>query len=440
MKLYLTNRFFYIAMAVVGWVVLSYSYGWMYLPSVIAAGVLVLVSLAELIWVRILSAGVDVKRIVTTQWSMGDRQYVDYNLSNQSNTDLKIDLVDELPIQLQYRDSIISTTLASQTTANHRHEMRPTERGEYPFGNMHMFLSIPWLSLIQLRKTWQAEVNTAVYPSFIQMKNMEMQVFSKTATLAGIRKVREIGENDEFEQIRDYVVGDNVKSINWRATSRSGKLMINQYQNSKSQMVYCIVDKGRSMKMPFDELTLLDYAINTTLVTSNIVLRKYDKIGLITFSNKIGAVINADAQKGQLQKITKALYDQKTNFSESDFRLIYHTIRQRIRRRSILLLFTNFEHHQDMKRQLPYLRSLSKNHLLVVIFFTNAEMETATQADPKTMDELYFRTFAQESIMNKERMVSELQRNGIQVILSTPNELSVNTINKYLEIKSKRMK
>jgi len=155
------------------------------------------------------------------------------------------------------------------------------------------------------------------------MKNMELQVFSKTATLAGIRKVREIGENDEFEQIRNYIVGDNVKSINWRATSRQGELMVNQYENSKSQQIFCIIDKGRSMKMPFDDLTLLDYAINTTLVTSNIILRKYDKIGLITFGNRIGHVINADAQSGQLQKITKALYDQQTDFQESNFEHSY---------------------------------------------------------------------------------------------------------------------
>jgi len=104
------------------------------------------------------------------------------------------------------------------------------------------------------------------------------------------------------------------------------------------------------------------------------------------------------------------------------------------------MLFTNFEHPDDMRRQLRYLKSLSKKHLLVVIFFTNAEIESAARQEPKSIEELYFKTFAQESIVHKQKIVAELKRNGIQVILSKPNDLSVNTINKYLEIKAKRMK
>lgn len=407
----------------------------------VGLGILLAVfSLGELLWSYQLGKKLELKREVTEQWSMGDEQYVNYHLKNENHSPISVTLTDELPSQLQHRGHIFRGSLSANTEAVHKHSIKPTERGVYNFGKAHAFISIPWLNLVEIRRSYPIAVETAVYPSFIQMKNIELKVFSKTATLAGIRRVREIGENDEFEQIRNYVVGDNLKSINWRATSRQGELMVNQYQNSKSQQVYCIVDKGRSMKMPFDDLTLLDYAINTTLVTSNIILRKYDKIGLVTFGNKIGNIINADAQKGQLQKITKALYDQKTEFLESNFELMYHTIRQRVRRRSILMLFTNFEHPDDMRRQLRYLKSLSKKHLLVVIFFTNAEIETAAQSKPKTLEELYFKTFAQEGIVNKQKIVAELKRNGIQVILSKPHDLSVNTINKYLEIKAKRMK
>jgi len=421
-------------------VLLSYSYPKLYWPAVSIIVAIVAVAAYEIVIVYLAARKVDVHRAVSEQWSMGDVQPVQYSIQNDSSKTLAIDLTDELPYQLQHRDSILSGSIPAESIIEHHHNIRPTERGVFAFGELHCFFSLPTLSLVQLRKTWHCAVDTAVYPSVIQMKNMELQVFSKTANLQGIRRVREIGENDEFEQIRDYIVGDNVKSINWRATSRKGELMVNQYENSKSQQIYCIIDKGRAMKMPFDGLTLLDYAINTALVTSNIILRKYDKIGLLTYGAKVGAVINADAQKGQLQKITKALYDQRTDFAESNIELIYHTIRQRIQRRSILLLFTNFEHVQDMRRQLRYLKSLGKKHLLVVIFFTNAEIEKAALATPSDVDSLYFKTFAQESIVDKQRIVSELKNNGIQVILSKPEDLSVNTINKYLEIKAKRMK
>jgi len=425
---------------VVAVVLLSFGFPRLYWIGVGLAVLLVMFSLAEILWSSRLSKKIELTREVTEHWSMGDEQYVKYHLKNENNVPVEVTVTDELPSQLQHRGHIFQGSLSANTEAAHKHSIKPTERGVHNFGKAHAFISIPWLMLVEIRKTCPISVETAVYPSFIQMKNVELKVFSKTATLAGIRRVREIGENDEFEQIRNYVVGDNLKSINWRATSRQGELMVNQYQNSKSQQVYCIIDKGRSMKMPFDDLTLLDYAINTTLVTSNIILRKYDKIGLVTFGNKIGNIISADAQKGQLQKITKALYNQKTEFLESNFELMYHTIRQRVRRRSILMLFTNFEHPDGMRRQLRYLKSLSKKHLLVVIFFTNAEIETAAQSKPSTVEELYFKTFAQEGIVDKQKIVAELKRNGIQVILSKPHDLSVNTINKYLEIKAKRMK
>lgn len=294
--------------------------------------------------------------------------------------------------------------------------------------------------MVQKRVTEDCEEEVSVYPSFIQMRKYELQVFSQTASLAGIRRVRQIGENDEFEHIRNYVQGDNIRSINWRATSRKGELMINQYENSKSQMVYTIVDKGRSMKMPFDGMTLLDYAINSSLVLSNIVLKKYDNIGLITFSDKIGAIIKASSQQKHLQKIAGHLYNQNTGFKESNFELLFHTLRSQISRRSILLFFTNFEQPTDLQRNLKYLKALNKKHLLVVILFKNTELESAKDMKTVKLKDIYYKTFVQRATIEKEKISDTLIANGIQTILTAPEDLSVNVVNKYLEIKAKRLK
>jgi len=258
--------------------------------------------------------------------------------------------------------------------------------------------------------------------------------------MAGIRRVRQIGENDEFEHIRNYVQGDNIRSINWRATSRRGELMVNQYENSKSQMVYSIIDKGRSMKMPFNGMTLLDYAVNTSLVLSNIILKKHDRAGLITFSDKIGAIIKASAQHNHLQKLTNYLYKQKTGFNESNFELLFYTLRSQLSRRSVILFFTNFEQPYDLRRNLKYLKSLNQKHLLVVIMFKNTELESVKEMKTSKMKDIYYKTFTQKAIMEKEKIAAEIRANGIQVILTAPEDLSVNTVNKYLEIKAKRMR
>jgi len=271
------------------------------------------------------------------------------------------------------------------------------------------------------------------------MRQYELQVFSKTAILAGIRQIRKIGENDEFEHIKPYQIGDNIKSINWKATSRKNQLMVNQYQNTRSQTVYCIVDKGRSMKMPFLGMTLLDHAVNSALVISNIILKKYDKAGLITFSDKLGSIVRAKAMTGQLESISKQLYSQKTAFRESNFELLYYTCRQQITRRSILLFFTNFEQMVDLDRSLPYISRMGKKHLMVVILFINTEILTAAEAECHTKSNIYRKTFAEKALAEKIKIARTLNIHGIQTILTRPEDLSINVINKYLEIKNKRM-
>jgi len=378
-------------------------------------------------------------RQVLEKLSLGDDQQVKYTIENQSDLNLDVALFDELPFQFQYRKKITNNLIHAQEEIEDIFFIRPTERGVYNFGRLHCYISNPKIGLIQKRITINSPFTVEVHPSIIQMRKYELQVFSKTASLSGIRKVRKIGENDEFEHIRSYIQGDNIKSLNWKATSRKNQLMINQFQNSRSQMVYCIIDKGRSMKMPFYGLTLLDHAINSALVISNIILKKYDKVGLITFSDRIGAVVNAKATKNQLEYISRKLYDQKTGFKESNIELLFHTIRKQITRRSILLFFTNFEQTYDLNRNLSYLRSIAKKHLLIVILFQNTELVETSQMECEKKSDIYLKTFANRMLVEKKEIERKMNINGIQTILTKPEDLSINVINKYLEIKSKRM-
>ena len=193
-------------------------------------------------------------------------------------------------------------------------------------------------------------------------------MFSKTASV-GIKKIRRLGHNNEFEQIKNYIQGDDLRTVNWKATSRRNELMVNQYQDERSQHIYSIIDKSRTMRMPFDELSLLDYAINSTLAFSNVAMKKGDKVGLHTFSNKLGNFLKADRSALQLRRIMDLLYHQKTHFLEADFNLLYANIRNKIKGRSLIMLYTNIESEYSLKRILPHLKRISQNHLLVVIFF-----------------------------------------------------------------------
>jgi uncharacterized protein (DUF58 family) len=255
----------------------------------------------------------------------------------------------------------------------------------------------------------------------------------------GNKKIRKLGHSLEFEQIKEYVRGDDIRSVNWKATGRKGgQLMVNNYTDERSQQVYCIIDKGRVMKMPFDGLTLLDYAINAALVLSRVALLKQDKAGLITFSEQLGTFLPADNKSIQMTSLLDALYNQQTRFLESDYEKLYALVRTRLTQRSLVILFTNFESFSAMKRQLPYIRAIARNHLLLVVFFENTELQLATSAPVKDVEVLYAKTIAEKFIFEKRLIVKELQQHGIACILTTPQQLSINTINKYLEIKARQ--
>jgi uncharacterized protein (DUF58 family) len=412
-------------------------------PIVFPIAHIVLMVLLALVAVDIMvlflsKSKVKARRIINKQLSLGDQNTVRLQVNNKYRQPISIRIIDELPFQLQVRDFEHFMSLKPGETKELRYEIEPTKRGLYEFGDLNIYVSTV-LRLMERRIKLPLHQTVKVYPSILQMKKYELQVFSKTAVFQGIKKVRRLGNNNEFEQIKNYVQGDDIRTINWKATSRRGELMVNQYQEERAQQVYCVIDKSRSMRMPFEGLTLLDHAINSSLVLSNIILRKGDKAGVITFSDKLGAQLPAESNAGQLRKILDVLYNQKTRFMDANYERLYFGSRNIIKGRSMLLLFTNFESMYALKRNIHLLRKLNQQHLLVVVFFENTELDDVTNMAASKTKDIYFKTMAKKFALEKEQIAYELRKYGIQSILTKPQDLSVNTINKYLEIKSRGM-
>ena len=271
----------------------------------------------------------------------------------------------------------------------------------------------------------------------MQMRRYHLLAVSNRLQEAGIKRVRKLGHSMEFEQIKEYVRGDDFRTINWKATARKETLMINNYTDERSQQIYCLINKGRVMKMPFGGMSLLDYAINASLVLSNVALVKQDKAGLITFAENLDTFIQADKKTTQMSLLLESLYKQQTRFLEADFEKLFSVIRNRITNRSLLLLFTNFESLESLQREMPALKRMARYHLLVVVFFENSELKALTTMTAKKLEDIYIKTIAEKFAFEKKLMVKELHKNGILSILTTPENLTVNTINKYLELKTR---
>jgi uncharacterized protein (DUF58 family) len=436
LSIFLTTRFYLcIAICIVLFVTAFFVPVLFFIPKTCFYIFLAFVGI-DYLFLFILNKAPIAKRITTERYSNGDNNKVTLQITNTMNFDIDMVIIEELPFQFQNRNWQMKVNFKKNAEKKISYHLRPITRGAYHFGNIIMYVQSK-LGLLVRRCDAEAGQTVQVYPSFIQMRKYELISQTTIQSETGNKRLRKMGHSMEFEQIKEYVRGDDTKTINWKATARKSSLMVNNFTDEKSQQVYCIIDKGRLMKMPFNELSLLDYAINSTLVLSNVCLQKQDKIGLISFSNKIGTILPAEKKPTQKTLISQVLCNETTDYLESDFELLYMQIRSRIKQRSLLVLYTNFESMQGLNRQLPYLKAIAKHHLLLVIFFENTELTQLHTKQATNLEDVYVKTIAEKFSYEKRLIVKELSKHGILSILTPPEKLTINTINKYVELKTR---
>jgi uncharacterized protein (DUF58 family) len=435
-SIYLSNRLFAAVIFLVVLFVAGFFFAAVFAIAKAALIVVIVLVIIDFLLVFNPNAGVIATRAMADKLSNGDDNKVIISIVNKYNLGVNALIIDELPDQFQARDMKYKVYIPALGEKLLEYSLKPLKRGEYHFGFVNIYISSV-LSLVQKRFKAAEPQMAPVYPSYIQMRKYQIMAMNDRLVDMGIKKMRRIGQTMEFDQVRDYVMGDDIRNINWKATARKDSLMVNQYQDEKAQNIYCIIDKGRVMKMPFDGLSLLDYAINSCLVMSNICLLKHDKPGLLTFSDKIGNFLPAERKALQMHTIMEVLYKQKTRYLESNFEMIAAFIRRKITNRSLLLFYTNFESLASLKRQLPYLQLMARNHLVTVIFFENTELKSLLANDVQSTEDIYIKTIAEKFAYEKRQIVKELAKYGIHSILTPPKDLTVNTINKYFEFKAR---
>lgn len=433
---FLTPRLFIYLWIIVFFFILSYFFEVLITISKISFYTLLILLAADTIILFKKKRGIFARRELPDRFSNGDNNEVKIYVENffQFNADVKI--IDEIPFRFQKRDFQYDLKLSTGENKIFSYSLRPVERGEYEFGNINIFVSSP-LKIVKRKFIFPGNKKVAVYPSYVQMRKYELLAISNRLSEAGIKRIRRIGHSTEFEQIKEYVKGDDYRTINWKATARKNELMVNNYEDEKSQQVYNVIDMGRVMKMPFNGMSLLDYAVNSCLVVSNTAIRRKDKAGVITFSNKINSMLPAENRSTQMLKILDLLYKQRTDFLESDYEKLCISVLSKVTHRSLIIIYTNFETVDSLKRQINYLKRLSINHLVLVIFFENTELKSLIEMEAENTEKIYMKTIAEKFSFEKRLIIKELNRYKIHSILTPPEKLSVNTINKYLEFKAR---
>lgn len=435
-RIYLNNFFFYVLMGIIACFVFAYFIPALYNAVWLLLYIFIGFTVIDFLLLFATNQRFSASRHTPEKFSNGDENPVTIQLQSGYSFSTAIKVIDEIPVQFQIRNFEVKRKMAAGSNDTFEYMLRPVERGEYYFGRLNVYVSSP-LHLVSRRFIFDNGQMVPTYPSYLQLRKYDLIAFSNKLFQYGLKKIRRIGHTMEFEQIKDYVSGDDIRTINWKATAKKNQLMVNQFQDERSQNVYMAIDKGRVMKMPFNGLSLLDYAINSTLVLANVILKKQDKAGMFAFSKKVENRVAAERRTSQMQKVLETLYNIKTDYFESDYGRLYADIKKNINQRSLILLYTNFETLDGLHRQLPYLKGIAKSHLLVVVFFENTELEELIHKKTANIQEIYDQVIAEKFAFEKRLIVNELMKYGIHSVLTKPENLTIDSINKYLEIKAR---
>ncbi|MFV0215428.1 DUF58 domain-containing protein [Empedobacter falsenii] len=283
-SLFLTNRFFYAGFFVAFCYVIAFFLSPIFLVAKMVTLLFIVSVILEIFLVFLPKNSLEISRKYPERFSNGDENELELSVTNNYQFSLNVRIIEEFPLQLQLREFELKKRFKSGQNTKFDFKIRATERGSYKFGSTNVFISI--FGIIEKKIKVNEPIAIACYPSYLQFKQFQLYSTAQVQNQFGMKKIRKIGTNTEFENIKNYTTGDEYRLINWKATAKANRLMVNQFQEEKSQPVYSLIDLGRTMRMPFDGLKLVDYSINSSLVIANISLQKNEKAGLITFKKK----------------------------------------------------------------------------------------------------------------------------------------------------------
>lgn len=435
---YFTNNTF----LALGAAVAFFSFGLLW-PAFFFAGFVVLFVLGVAVLVETLllfrrKNPVLFSRRLPKRLSNGDVNPIGLVFENRLKSPLLVELVENLPYQFQLFDFKKDYILPARDAVQTHYELIPKVRGKYMWGSATLMLRLGKWATVARRVDFGQKQEVVCYPSFLYFN--EVHISAQVANEErNVLQVRKLGQSLEFEQIKDYAQGDDYRHINWKASAKRGNLMVNQYQDERSQDIYCAIDLGRTMLMPFHGQTLLDYAINASLGLSRTVITLRDRIGLIGFSYNKADYLAPRKDWRHFGKINEFLYDINTDFLESGFEYLYKFMRINAKRRSLIVLFTNFDSENALKRNFAYIKDLARHHLVLVVFFENSELAEQVGEEAGSVKEVYTKTVGYDRLRKGRLMALELQNAGIKTVYTRPENLKMEVVKKYVEIKKQQI-
>ena len=397
---------------------------------------------------------VEVARVMNSKFSLGAENVVTLRVVNRSRYQLRLRLKDDFPPTFRFDRVIHDVYVAPGTSEGIIYRLTPSRRGIYHFADIHVQC---WgiLGLIIRQRRVEAAAEVKVYPNLHAIRQYELLVRRGMLGQLGLKNSRQFGEGTEFERLRDYSPDDDIRRVDWKATSKHQKPIVREFETERSQEVVIMLDTGRLMASPIltepsepentpdaesnpgQAMIKLDYAINTTLMTSYVSTLKGDKVGLIAFSDTVHRYLDPKPGKKQFLAMLETTYALQAYPVEPDFETAFKYLASKQRKRALVILFTDILDKDAAEGLARSVTTLARHHLIACVTLTDSGIIALAAQKPTSSKIVYQRAIAERLLQEKQATLEILRSRGVITLDVPAHQLTMEVVNKYLELKAK---
>jgi uncharacterized protein (DUF58 family) len=380
---------------------------------------------------------IHIQRLGQDSLSIYEREAISFEVYNSSNRKLYIELKDEMPeFHFNTEGTLMKGEVLPREKKVFTYTVTPTKRGAFLFKTLHVKYQGKLKFCMKLFKV-RMDREYKVYPNLKNLRKYRLSICNNRMFRQGKRSLRMLGRGSSFESLREYVYGDEYRKINWSATARASKPIINQYEPEKNQHVYMLIDTGRPMSYTVRGYRKLDMVVNTALILSDVVNQNDDKSGLLIFNTGVSNMIAPGKGVGHRNKILEALYHIDYTKDTSNYEEAFFYLKKKERHRSIMFLFTDFDTVEEAENMMKSLAVISRNNIVVLILIKNEKLEALAAQEIKNNKDLFDKGVAIELLQERKRIMEVLNRRGVLCVECPAEKIEYTVINKYIQVKNK---
>ena len=383
-------------------------------------------------------SGYSVRRSMPEPFSLGEPEEVTVVIQNRSASGLMARVADHAPAGLRPEPRALSGQFDPQGLLKVSYRTFSPRRGAYAFGPVDLQVWREdgwWRRQVRLPDSQQV----AVFPNVVAIKRIQLSLRRGLRAMAGMRRARPPGASTAFAGLREYVRGDDVRRVSWTATARRDRPVVVEVEAERGQQMIIALDCGRLMTAPAGDLDKLDHAVNAALMLAWVAQAYGDRVGLMTFDDRVTSFIKPERGAIQLRRITEALYAIRPEYVEPDFGHAMTHLALRVGRRSMIVMLTDVQDPEASRELVAHALRLAARHLVLVVAMSDPAVLSARDAPIISTSRAYEWAAAEEFVSSRRESFEILRRGGVLGLDVVAGRLSPALVERYLELKERAL-